>query len=122
MFPEYGFVDTINKFSGINHDSAIAKSFINPFAAIPSMHCAFAVMIGGTGALVCRHWWSRAFWACWPFVILWVVIVTGNHYWIDAVLGWMVAVTAAVVAHRLFARARPEAWAFRSSASREAEA
>jgi membrane-associated phospholipid phosphatase len=122
MFPEYGFVDTINKFSGINHDSSIAKSFINPFAAIPSMHCAFAVMIGGTGALVCRHWWSRAFWAVWPFVILWVVIVTGNHYWIDAVLGWMVAITAAVVAQRLFARARPEAWSFRTSGSREAEA
>jgi membrane-associated phospholipid phosphatase len=122
MFPESGFIDTINDFSGINHDSALAKSFINPYAAIPSMHCAFAVMIGGTGALVCRRWWSRAFWACWPLLILWVVIVTGNHYWIDAVLGWIVAITAAVVAHRLFARARPEAWAFRSSPPREAEA
>ena len=122
MFPESGFIDTINDFSGINHDSALAKSFINPYAAIPSMHCAFAVMIGGTGALVCRRWWSRAFWACWPLLILWVVIVTGNHYWIDAVLGWMVAITAAVVAHRLFARARPEAWSFRSSPPREAEA
>jgi membrane-associated phospholipid phosphatase len=121
LFPEYGFVDTINQFSGVNHDSALAKSFINPYAAIPSMHCAFAVMIGGTGALVCRRWWSRAFWASWPVLILWVVIVTGNHYWIDAVLGWMVALTSLVVAHRL-ARARPEAWSFRSSASQEAEA
>ena len=85
LFPEYGFIDTINDFSDINHDSALAKSFINPYAAIPSMHCAFAVMIGATGALVCRRWWSRAFWAAWPLLILWVVIVTGNHYWIDAV-------------------------------------
>ena len=86
------------------------------------MHCAFAVMIGATGALVCRRWWSRAFWAAWPLLILWVVIVTGNHYWIDAVLGWMVAITSAVVAQRLFARARPEAWSFRTARSREAEA
>jgi hypothetical protein len=34
----------------------------------------------------------------------------------------MVAVTAAVVAQRLFARARPDAWSFRSTRSREVEA
>ena len=55
MFPEYGFVDTINDFSSVNHDSALAKIFINPYAAVPSMHCAFAMMIGVTGVLVCRH-------------------------------------------------------------------
>src|SRR5262245_66662549 len=42
MFPDDGFIDTINQFSGVNHDSALAKSFITPYAAIPSMHCAFA--------------------------------------------------------------------------------
>ena len=42
MFPQYGFVDTITDFSNVNHDSALAKIFINPYAAVPSMHCAFA--------------------------------------------------------------------------------
>jgi membrane-associated phospholipid phosphatase len=121
MFAGEGFVDTIVEFSGINHDSAIAKTFINPYAAIPSMHCAFATMIGGTGVMVCRNWWSKAFWGFWPILVLWVVVVTGNHYWIDAVLGWMVAATAAIVAHRLLARARPEAWAFRPASPQEAE-
>src|SRR6478672_9080944 len=36
MFPEFGFVDTINDFSNVNHDSTIAKIFINPYAAVPS--------------------------------------------------------------------------------------
>ncbi|MDX6590193.1 MAG: hypothetical protein QOI84_1467 [Solirubrobacterales bacterium] len=121
MFPAHGFVDTITDFSNVNHDSALAKVFINPYAAIPSMHCAFAMMIGGTGLMVCRHWWSKLFWGFWPFLVLWVVVVTGNHYWIDAALGWMVALTAAVVASRLLARARPEAWAFRSASPQEAE-
>jgi membrane-associated phospholipid phosphatase len=122
MFPEYGFVDTITDFSNVNHDSALAKIFINPYAAVPSMHCAFALMIGGTGVMVCRHWWSRSFWAFWPLLISWVVIVTANHYWVDAALGWIVAVTAAVIAQRLLARARPEAWSFRAGSAREAEA
>jgi membrane-associated phospholipid phosphatase len=122
MFPEQGFVDTIVDFSKINHDSTLAKIFINPYAAVPSMHCAFALMIGGTGVRVCRHWWSKAFWAVWPLLIAWVVIVTANHYWVDAALGWMVAITAALIAQRLLARARPEAWSFRVAAPCEVEA
>ena len=122
MFPEHGFVDTITDFSNVNHDSALAKIFINPYAAVPSMHCAFALMIGGTGVMVCRHWWSKAWWAFWPMLICWVVIVTANHYWVDAALGWMVALAAALVAQRLLARARPEAWSWRARAAREAEA
>lgn len=121
MFPELGFVDTINDFSNVNHDSSLAKIFINPYAAVPSMHCAFAMMIGATGVRVCRNWLSKACWACWPLLVSWVTIVTANHYWVDAVLGWMVALTAALVAHRL-ARARPEAWSFRAKAPREVEA
>lgn len=121
MFPELGFVDTINAFSGVNHDSALAKSFINPYAAVPSMHCAFAMMIGSTGFMVCRNWFAKALWGAWPLLVAWVTIVTANHYWIDAVLGWGVALTSAVVAARLLARVRPEAWSWRT-AGREAEA
>jgi hypothetical protein len=123
MFPQDGLVDTIVDFSKVNHDSTLAKVFINPYAAVPSMHCAFALMIGGTGVRVCRHWWAKAFWACWPPLIAWVVIVTANHYWVDAALGWMVAIASALVASRLLARARPEAWSFRAApATREVEA
>jgi membrane-associated phospholipid phosphatase len=121
MFPEHGFVDTIVDFSNVNHDSTLAKIFINPFAAVPSMHCAFALMIGGSGFRVSRHWYTKAFWAAWPLLVAWVVIVTANHYWFDVGLGWMVAATSALVAQRLLARARPEAWSWRSG-PQEAEA
>ena len=77
------------------------------------MHCAFAMMIGGTGFRVCRHWLSKAFWACWPLLVTWVVIVTANHYWVDAALGWMVARDRGAGRAALLARARPEAWSFR---------
>jgi PAP2 superfamily len=123
MFPGHGFVDTIVDFSRVNHDSSLAKIFINPYAAVPSMHCAFALMIGVTGVRVSRHRFTRAFWAIWPLLVIWVVIVTANHYWVDAALGAAVAATAALVAHRLLARARPHAWAWgRAASPREAEA
>jgi membrane-associated phospholipid phosphatase len=122
MFPEHGFVDTIVDFSGVNHDSALAKIFINPYAAVPSMHCAFAMMIGVTGVMVCRNWPAKVLWAAWPLLITWVVVVTANHYWVDAALGWMVALVSAIVAQRLLGRARPEIWAWRTRVPREAEA
>lgn len=122
LFPAHGFVDTIVDFSNVNHDSALAKIFINPFAAVPSMHVAFALMIGGTGFRVARHSYTKAFWAFWPALVTWVVIVTANHFWFDAALGALVAATAALVAQWLLARARPEAWSWRAGSPREAEA
>jgi membrane-associated phospholipid phosphatase len=122
LFSEYGFVDTINDFSNVNHDSALVKVLINPFAAVPSMHCAFSMMIGVSGVRLSRHRVIKVFWAFWPFLVAWVVVVTGNHYWIDVVLGWMVAASSALIAQRLLARARPEAWSWRVPAPQEAEA
>ncbi|HEX2096010.1 MAG TPA: phosphatase PAP2 family protein [Solirubrobacterales bacterium] len=122
MFPEYGFVDTINDFSSVNHDSALTKLLINPYAAVPSLHCAFALMIGATGFQLVRNRAGKVLWAVWPLLVAWVVIVTGNHYWIDIVLGWAVAVGAALIARELLARARPEKWSWRAGGPREAEA
>lgn len=122
LLPEYGFVDTINDFSNVNHDSALVKVFINPYAAVPSMHCAFALMVGLTAARLSRRWYTRTLWALWPAMVIWVVIVTGNHYWVDAALGGLVAAVSALVASRLLARARPEAWSWRAGLPREAEA
>jgi membrane-associated phospholipid phosphatase len=79
---------------------------------VPSMHCAFALMIAVPGVMLSRHLWAKAFWAVYPLIVLWVVVVTANHYWVDAAIGAIVAAVAALVAQRLLARARPAAWSF----------
>jgi hypothetical protein len=118
MFPGDGFIDTVTKYATVNSDSSIAKVFINPYAAVPSMHCAFALMIGASGVAVCRRWWSKAWWAFWPILIAWVVIVTANHYWVDWALGWLVALASFAIAKGALARWKPEAWDWRPSTSR----
>jgi hypothetical protein len=54
---------------------------------------------------------ARIFWAIYPLLMLWVVVSTGNHWMLDAVLG---AATAGLsfYAARWLAWARPQAWAF----------
>ena len=101
----------------MNHDSALVKMFVNPYAAIPSMHCAFALMIGATGALIARHTITRILWCVYPLFVLFVVIVTANHFWLDGAIGWVVAGVSALAAAQL-ARMRPAAWSFGSARRR----
>jgi len=100
MFPELGFVDTLAGF-GINHDSAIVRADSNPYAAMPSLHAADALIIGVSLALLVRPRWLKALWVLWPAWVWFSVIATGNHFWLDIVAGIVVAlVAAAIVNHR----------------------
>jgi hypothetical protein len=110
FFPEYGFQDTVAQFAGISHDDTVNALF-NPYAAVPSMHCCFAIFIGFTLARCCKHRWARVFWALWPLVMTWVVVTTANHWIADAVLGAATAAISYGVAVWL-AKVRPAAWSF----------
>ena len=113
LFPQDGFVDTITDYAQVNHDSALVKVFINPYAAIPSMHVAFSLMIGVIGAMISRHAITRVLWCVYPLLVFFVVVVTANHFWIDGAAGALVAVLAALTARLVLARARPAVWSFR---------
>jgi membrane-associated phospholipid phosphatase len=111
FFPEWGFFDAVADFTGVPSDSVTVNALFNPYAAIPSMHVCFALMIGGTLARLGKHRVTRIAWALYPLLVVFVIVATGNHFISDAILG---AVTAAVAAYAAswLARARPRAWAF----------
>jgi membrane-associated phospholipid phosphatase len=90
------------------------NALYNPFAAVPSMHVAFALMISVPALLVIRNVVIRAFFAVYPLLVTITVVVTGNHWWLDAFLGALVAGISALAASGALARARPDAWAFRT--------
>jgi membrane-associated phospholipid phosphatase len=107
----WGFVDTISNVTGTSPKGGVAGEFFNPYAAVPSMHVAFALIFGLTLVRLSRSWLLRAWWAAWPLLIAFVTVITANHFLVDAVLGALTAGAAAVVALRL-ARVRPHVWAF----------
>ena len=110
FLPEWGFTDTVSDFfgQGASHSASV---LYNPYAAMPSMHVAFALMIGVSGVRLIKLKMARVFWSLYPLFISFVVIVTANHFWLDAAVGGLVAAAAAYAAAAL-ARARPHAWAF----------
>ena len=109
MFPDFGFVDTLALFSSINHSSAAIELASNPYAAMPSLHAADAVIVGVTMALLVRRRLLKLAWLAWPAWVAFTVIATGNHFWLDIAAGALVAALAALVlraSERGLARAR----------------
>jgi hypothetical protein len=115
FLPELGFVDTIAYYADVRHDSALVALFINPYAAVPSMHVAFALMLAVPAIRLVRRPAAKLMWALYPPLVTAVVLATGNHWWLDAAAGALVALTAALVAHYVLSRVRPEAWAWNPS-------
>lgn len=112
LMPEWGFTDSIAQFTGITVEKGASSEFFNLYAAIPSMHVCFALMIGWPMARFMDHWLARLAWRLYPLLITFVVVATGNHYLTDVVLGALTAGASALLADRLLARARPDAWTF----------
>ena len=117
FLPEWGFTDTVANFVGEAAENS-ANVLYNPFAAVPSMHVAFALMISIPAFMLVRNRVLKALWALYPLVVTFVVMATANHYWLDAALGALVAAVSAYAASAGFARLRPEAWAWRTGAAK----
>jgi hypothetical protein len=111
FLPEWGFVDSVSAMTGVSHDSVVVSELFNPYAAIPSMHVAFALMIAVPIARLAKHRITRVSWSLYPLLMTFVIIATANHFITDAVLGAVTAALGAAAAASL-ARARPSAWAF----------
>ena len=121
MFPGHGFTDTIAAFTSTNQDSSFTSLLVNPYAAVPSMHIAFSLMVAVAAINLVRSAWARILWSIYPLSVFFVIVVTANHFWFDAACGAMVACLAAVTAHQL-ARLRPDAWSWRDQGVDEAPA
>jgi hypothetical protein len=111
FFPEWGFFDAVSDFTGVPQDSVTINNLFNPYAAVPSMHVAFALMIGVPLAKLVRSRALKIFWATYPLLVVFVIVATANHFIADAVLGAAAAGIGALAA-RALARTRPRVWAF----------
>ena len=87
FFPEWGFLDSVSDFTGVSHDSVVANALFNPYAAVPSMHVCFALLIGVTLARLSKHRVTRIAWALYPLLVTFVIVATGNHFFFDAAAG-----------------------------------
>ncbi len=105
----YSYVDTLVDPGGFwSFNSSAMMEISNQYAAMPSLHVAWAVWCVAAALPVLRPRWVRLALLAYPWLTLFAVMVTANHYWIDAV-GGLAAVVVAYPAGVLLARRLP-AW------------
>jgi len=79
---------------GVNHSTGLVNAMANPYAAMPSLHAADALIVGIFLFRACRHRWAKALWALWPAWVWFCVMATANHYLLDVLAGILVALIA----------------------------
>jgi PAP2 superfamily len=96
-----GFADTVTDKAGINLSSDALGSLYNPFAAVPSLHFGYALLVGLTVAALARRRWVRWLGASYPPFMLFTIVATGNHFIFDALAGGIVVAIAYLAARAL---------------------
>ncbi len=92
MFPSIGFID--------HHTNGVVQLAANPYAAMPSLHAADALIVGLVlSSLVRRRIW-KILWLVWPAWVSFAVMATGNHFWLDVLAGFALGSVAMYVVYR----------------------
>ena len=111
MLAEAGFIDTITLYDQVYH-ALQHPAFVNQYAAMPSLHLGWNLLIGIALFESTRNVWVRGFAVLLPISMLASIILTGNHFILDAIAGVGVALAAlwlASLLNRLFAGTRSHA-------------
>lgn len=98
QLPGTTFVDSVARAGfGSNHGGPIPAA---QYAAMPSLHVAWALWVGVVLALIVRRWWPRFLVFGYPLLTTFAVMATANHYLFDALAGAATLAGCAVLADR----------------------
>ena len=102
MPAHYGFVDAAARFFNfgpqvrVHFDAhgqpsaAAIRAYGNLFAAMPSLHVGWSTWTALPVWPLVRRPWAKVLWALYPVSIFFCIVVTANHWILDAVGGWVV--------------------------------
>jgi PAP2 superfamily protein len=120
LLPEhYGFVDTLEKIGGLwSFDSGAMQKVSNQYAAMPSLHFAWSTWCALVLYPQVRQRWLKVLVVAYPVATLFAIMVTANHFWLDAAGGALILGTGYLLATRLTAwqERRAERFAWSSAA------
>lgn len=100
----FGFVDTLQVYGGLwSFESGPVAQVSNQYAAMPSLHFAWSAWSALVLYPMLRRRWSRALVVAYPAATTFAIVVTANHFWLDAAGGALVLGAGALVGFRLAA-------------------
>ncbi|HWE56618.1 MAG TPA: phosphatase PAP2 family protein [Acidimicrobiales bacterium] len=97
--PGYHFVDTLEQIGGLwNFSSGPVNDVSNLYAAMPSLHCAWAAWCACALSTVVRPVWGKVLLFLYPAFTIFAVVVTANHYFGDCIAGLLLLVVSVLIA------------------------
>lgn len=109
LIPFAGFIDTMAAFDRFGYNAQETQAFVNPFAAVPSLHFGWSMLLGAVVGWVGRNPVAIGFAFLWPIAMFFAVVLTGNHFILDAVFGAIVSFAGLGIAFAIERWWRP-AW------------
>ncbi|MFM8304485.1 MAG: phosphatase PAP2 family protein [Actinomycetota bacterium] len=98
----YGYVDTLARYPTFwSFNSGAVNKISNQYAAMPSVHCCWALWCACVLVPRVRHRWAKGLAIAYPVATVTVIVLTGNHYFLDAVGGFTVLGLGFVIARRV---------------------
>jgi hypothetical protein len=98
FFSDFGFVDTMAMYSNLSYQAQSTQPFVNPYAAVPSLHVGWPVLLafGVITATRFKPAWVAI--ALLPVAQFFAVVFTANHFIFDAMVGVCVALAGLAAA------------------------
>jgi hypothetical protein len=98
----FGFEDTLKTDGGLwSFDSGAMQKISNQYAAMPSLHCAWATWCTLAMWPLVKRRRAKALLVAYPILTLFCIIVTANHYWLDGIGGLVILAAGMFAGHEL---------------------
>jgi hypothetical protein len=107
-----GVIDTLQRYNNLSYQAQSTQFFVNPYAAMPSLHVGWSLLLAiGVLSAFGRRWWVWPLALAHPIVQSASTIFTGNHFFLDGVVGITVALSGLALASSM------RRWVYSSQAS-----
>lgn len=97
FLPELSLIDTVTQRS-YSHHVLLPPDLANKYAAVPSLHAGWNLLVGIAIVREARRWWVRTLGAIMPAFMLASIVLTGNHFIIDGFIGYAVVIVGLMLA------------------------
>jgi hypothetical protein len=93
-------IDTVTRDSE-GYRQLFPPALVNQYAAMPSFHAGWNLLVGVIAFSAFRHWLIRGFAVLMPAAMAFAVVATANHYVVDVVAGVAIVLVALLINRRL---------------------
>lgn len=101
MLSEYGFIDILKENSPVSYETGLVQGILNPYAAMPSVHFGYSLIIGAALVYYSRRCLQLMLGVVYPAIMLFFVTASAHHLLIDCIAAVLLLAGTVVIVGRM---------------------